>query len=287
MSFFESGTYRFDYHDTTFSAVIDDDTAEMVLTGGAFGEWEAADSELTVSVEGFDIQGTVSINGVPAIVSSPPGGEGGGTAAYAARVTPLSSIRNSRTRSGHTPAPGPRSPRSRAPPTRYAPRPGKDGVTMQDNTLRVFIENEAGSDIKHHYDEDTYKVLRTERVGAEYPYPYGFVPGTLAPDGDAADCFVITHRALRSGAVVDCEPIALLEQTEGGQTDHNVLAVIAGEPIPDLAEVRATISRFIEQFRAGVPGGEGVPGGLLEVEDAFAYVQTCAEAKTDHGDEIR
>jgi inorganic pyrophosphatase len=62
--------------------------------------------------------------------------------------------------------------------------------------ITVFIENEAGSDVKHHYNEETFEVLRTERVGVDYPYPYGFVPGTLAPDGDAADCFVITEVGL-------------------------------------------------------------------------------------------
>lgn len=153
-------------------------------------------------------------------------------------------------------------------------------TTPQHPTLRVFIENEAGSDTKHHYDEDTYKVLRTERVGAEYPYPYGFVPGTMAPDGDAADCFVITGRPLRSGDVVDCRPIALLEQTEGGETDHNVLAVIPGEPPPDLSEVRANITRFVTRFRAGFPGQEAVAGRLLGAEDAIAYVETCAAAKS-------
>ena len=152
-------------------------------------------------------------------------------------------------------------------------------MTLNDKTLRVFIENEAGSDVKHHYNEETYEVLRTERVGAEYPYPYGFVPGTLAPDGDAADCFVITNKTLRSGNFVDCVPVALLEQTEGGDTDHNVLAVLPGAPLPDLDNVQEEIRRFITEFRAGDPGGEGVPGRLLPGDIALAYVASSAAAK--------
>jgi inorganic pyrophosphatase len=151
--------------------------------------------------------------------------------------------------------------------------------TPQLSTLRVFIENEAGSDIKHHYNEETFEVLRTERVGAEYPYPYGFVPGTLAPDGDAADCFVITNRRLQSGDFVDCEPVALLEQTEGGATDHNVIAMIPGEQRVDLAEVQATISTFVAQFRAGFPGQEAIPGRLLPAEKALEYLETCEAAR--------
>lgn len=149
----------------------------------------------------------------------------------------------------------------------------------QPPRLRVFIENEAGSNIKHHYNEDTFEELRTERVGAKYPYPYGFVPGTLAPDGDAADCFVLTEHAIPTGEFVDCEPVALLEQTEGGHTDHNVLAVIPGEPPPALIEAQRRISRFIEDFRADTPEQKGIAGRLLPVSEALAYVEECVAAR--------
>lgn len=153
----------------------------------------------------------------------------------------------------------------------------------QPPRLRVFIENEAGSNIKHHYNEQTFEVLRTEHVGANYPYPYGFVPGTLAPDGDCADCFVLTEQAIRTGEFVDCEPVALLEQTEGGDTDHNVLAVVAGGAKPDLAEAQRRISHFIEEFRADTPDQQGVAGRLLPVTDALAYVEECLAAREVSG----
>lgn len=145
--------------------------------------------------------------------------------------------------------------------------------------ITVFIENQAGSDVKHHYHEETLRLLRTERVGAEYPYPYGFVPHTLAPDGDAADCFVITDRVLRSGETVVCEPVALLEQTEGGVTDHDVLAVLPGEPVPDLDAAVAGFARFFARFMAGVPGREAAIGRLLPAGDAVAYLEGCAAAR--------
>ena len=142
-------------------------------------------------------------------------------------------------------------------------------------TITVFIENEAGSDVKHHYDEETLEVIRTERVGAPYPLPYGFVPGTLAPDGDAADCFVMTTGAIPTGTTVQCEIVALLEQTEGGETDHNVLGVVPGETVPDLEEIRAVIQAFSRLFMAGVPGREIVMGRLLPASDAVAYIEEC------------
>ncbi|MGI9586483.1 MAG: inorganic diphosphatase [Acidimicrobiia bacterium] len=145
--------------------------------------------------------------------------------------------------------------------------------------IAVFIENEAGSDIKHHYDEATFEVIETERVGAEYPYPYGFVPGTLAPDGDAVDCFVLTSRELRSGTTIHCEPLALLEQTEGGEVDHNILAVPQGDPAPNLLAAQEIIGSFLDKFMAGVAERRAVMGRLLPVDDAITYLADHRTAK--------
>ena len=142
--------------------------------------------------------------------------------------------------------------------------------------LRVFIENEAGSDVKHHYDEENLVLLRTERVQAPYPFPYGFVPGTRAPDGDCVDCFVITSRRLRTGDLVDCEPFGLMEQTEAGFTDHNVLAVPAGEAIPDRETLSGVLSEFVGRVFAGMPGRETTVGRFLSAAEAGAYLAACA-----------
>lgn len=144
--------------------------------------------------------------------------------------------------------------------------------------ITVFIENEAGTDLKHHYDEATFEVLRTEHVGADYPYPYGFVPGTLAPDGDAADCFVVTTEAVPTATRLECTPVALIEQTEGGLTDHNVIAVPAGQDVPDLVEVQARIGFFVARFMPGVIERESVMGRLLPASAATAYVNECRAA---------
>lgn len=150
-------------------------------------------------------------------------------------------------------------------------------------TIEVFIENEAGTTTKHHYDERTLVLQRTEQVHAAYPWPYGFVPGTVAPDGDAADCFVITDRGFPTGTTVACEPIALMEQTEGGAVDHNVIAVLPGDPHPDLGPVVAAITDFGTRAFAGMPGREIEAGRLLPAAAALAYLEDCARAFRDAG----
>lgn len=142
-------------------------------------------------------------------------------------------------------------------------------------SVRVFIENVAGSNLKHHHDEDRFVVTQVERVGAPFPYPYGFVPGTLAPDGDAVDCFVVTGRPLRTGDLVDAEIAGLMEQTDGGGANHNIVAVLPGDPPPDLAAVREELARFIVEVFRDLPGRESTAGHLLPVGDALAYLAAC------------
>jgi inorganic pyrophosphatase len=140
--------------------------------------------------------------------------------------------------------------------------------------VRVFIENEAGSSDKNTYDERTLAFVRRERVSRPYPYPYGFVLGTRGGDGDAVDCFVLTGTPLRSGTVVDCEPLGLLEQVEDGEIDHKVLAALAGEDVA-LDDAIKAVTDFIAGVFAHIPGKRMSLGRLLPRAEAEAYVRQC------------
>lgn len=139
--------------------------------------------------------------------------------------------------------------------------------------ITAFIENPSGSTIKHVYDEETLELLGTTEASRAYPYAYGFLPGTHAPDGDSVDCFVLTRSSLPSGHQVACTSIALLEQIEDGEIDHNVLAVPEGEPAPDLMEVVQTLRDFIHHVFDHIPGKEMQVGRLLGPAEAIAYIR--------------
>ncbi len=83
MSFFDDGTFRFDYLKTTFTETIDGFLARFVLNGGSYGTWEAAGGMLTVQIEGQDIQLDLYLDGVLSLTNTPPGGTGGGSVPYA------------------------------------------------------------------------------------------------------------------------------------------------------------------------------------------------------------
>jgi inorganic pyrophosphatase len=112
--------------------------------------------------------------------------------------------------------------------------------------FKVFIENEAGSNSKNHHNERTLTFERAESVSRVYPFPYGFIIDTAAADGDCLDCFVITDRQLRTGDVVECEAVGLMEQTESGLTDNNVLARLLDEQPSLTRELEGVLDEFVQ-----------------------------------------
>jgi inorganic pyrophosphatase len=141
--------------------------------------------------------------------------------------------------------------------------------------MQVFIENEAGSREKRTFDERSLQHLKTATVSAPYPFPYGFVLGTVSGDGDAVDCFVLTSRPLASGSTVACTAVGLLEQVEDGETDHKVVAVPEGEPETVTPPQEAALRAFVGAVFAHVPGKTMTVGRLLGRNAAEDYVRQC------------
>lgn len=143
--------------------------------------------------------------------------------------------------------------------------------------FKVFIQNEAGSSTKHRHDEKTLVLQRTEQVSRAYPFPYGFVIGTTADDELNVDCFVITNRPLRTGQIVACEPIALMEQIDAGIEDHNVIARLADEYVEITRELEDTLIDFVCHAFEHVPDKPVEVGRFLEAEAARKHIRVHAE----------
>ena len=146
-------------------------------------------------------------------------------------------------------------------------------------TIRVFIENEAGSATKHIYDEQTLEFVKSEEVARPYPYPYGFVLDTLGGDGDSVDCFVVTDRPMHSADIIDCIPVHLLEQIEDDEIDHKILSVPTGSPAEIGENTLSGIRSFIESVFSHIPGKKMQLGSLHGAAEARRYIQSCSLLK--------
>jgi len=91
--------------------------------------------------------------------------------------------------------------------------------------VHVVIETPQHARAKFKYDLTLrcFVLSRQLAGGLSYPYAFGFVPSTLAADGDPLDAMVISNVASFAGLVLRCRPIGVLqvEQTEKGKTVRN------------------------------------------------------------------
>lgn len=145
--------------------------------------------------------------------------------------------------------------------------------------MKVFIENEAGTDQKNLYNEKTLEYKKTITVSRKYPFPYGFIVDTTSGDGDNLDCFLITDTPLKTGQVVECEPIGIMEQFENGTEDHNVLAQLEGEIAEVDTDVVAKLTQFVLHVFDHRPGKVVTVERFLDKAEAEKYIAKCLDVK--------
>jgi inorganic pyrophosphatase len=138
--------------------------------------------------------------------------------------------------------------------------------------VQVFIQNEAGSDQKNYHDERRLIWQRAVTVSKPYPFPYGFIVATTADDGGNIDAFVITDQPLKTGQLLECEVLGLMEQFEDGHIDHNVLVRPAGSSgtVDDL--IRSRLSTFVMTVFSHVPGKDISVGQFLDAVAAQRHI---------------
>ncbi len=146
----------------------------------------------------------------------------------------------------------------------------------------VVVEIPQGSGIKYEVDKETGLVFvdRFLFTAMYYPFNYGFIPQTLADDGDPVDVLVISREPVVPGSVLRARPIGVLDMRDEEGIDTKVIAVPHSKIDPsyekvktveDLPEiVRERIKHFFEHYK------ELEPGKWVKVE-SFRGVQAAIE----------
>ncbi|NMF58915.1 inorganic diphosphatase [Pseudanabaena yagii] len=123
--------------------------------------------------------------------------------------------------------------------------------------LNVLIEIPAGSKNKYEFDKDlnAFALDRVLYSSVQYPYDYGFVPNTLADDGDPLDGMVIMDQPTFPGCVIPARPIGMLIMIDGGDRDEKILCVPAKDPryadVKSLADIAPhRLDEIAEFFRS-------------------------------------
>ena len=132
--------------------------------------------------------------------------------------------------------------------------------------INVFIEIPQGSGIKYELDKDSEIIVvdRFNYTSMSYPFNYGFIPNTMAEDGDPVDVLVLSSYPVSPGTVIPSRPIGMLEMEDEAGIDTKILAVptVKVDPfyshINDIADIddstKTKIRHFFDHYKEIEPG---------------------------------
>jgi inorganic pyrophosphatase len=135
------------------------------------------------------------------------------------------------------------------------------------NDFNVIIEIPAHADpVKYEVDKASGAIFVDRFMGTAMHYPcnYGYIPHTIAGDGDPVDVLVVSQFALPPGVVVRCRPVGMLGMTDEAGEDAKVLAVPVDKLTPmyrsvesprDLPQITLDqIAHFFAHYKDLEPG---------------------------------
>jgi inorganic pyrophosphatase len=142
--------------------------------------------------------------------------------------------------------------------------PPRDSET---GAVHVVVETPRGSRSKIKFDEDLalFKIAHVLPAGAVFPFDFGFVPGTLAEDGDPLDVLVLFDGSTFAGCLVLARLVGVIEaeQVEEGRKSRNdrLLAVAVESrqhrDVESIGSVGAQLLEEIEHFFASYNEAHG------------------------------
>jgi inorganic pyrophosphatase len=132
-------------------------------------------------------------------------------------------------------------------------------TTDAKGTFRAVLESPQGSRNKLKFvpEDDTFAVSASLPAGMEFPFDFGFIPGTRAQDGDPLDVLVLMDAPAYPGCVVSIRLLGVIEadqtDTDGKTTRNDRLVALAegsterGDP-HRLRDLEGSLLDQIESF---------------------------------------
>lgn len=152
------------------------------------------------------------------------------------------------------------------------------------NSFDVLIEIPKGSRNKYEYDFELKKIRYDRMIFSSMMYPadYGFIPETLALDGDPLDVLVLVTEPTFPGCVMEVKPIGVFHMEDEKGPDEKIICVPVSDPVWNklnkLGEVNPHLISEIEHFFQVYKDLEKKKvnvGGWGDVEEAKEIISKC------------
>lgn len=153
-------------------------------------------------------------------------------------------------------------------------------------TFDVLIEIPKGSRNKYEYDFELKKIRYDRMIFSSMMYPadYGFIPKTLALDGDPLDVLVLVTEPTFPGCVMEVKPIGVFHMADEKGPDEKIICVPISDPIwnklNDLSDVNVHLVKEIEHFFQVYKDLENKKvdvGGFGDVFEARDIIHKCVD----------
>lgn len=161
--------------------------------------------------------------------------------------------------------------------------PGKHSPEL----VNAVVEIPFGSRIKYEIDHVT-NLVKVDRVlysPIHYPAEYGYIPHTLADDGDPLDILVMIQGATYPGVIVEARPIGMLRMRDDKGQDDKIMSVAVNDPnyahVQDLKDLPPHLLREIEHFfltYKNLEAKDVQSDGWADRAEAHATIEKCIQA---------
>ena len=150
--------------------------------------------------------------------------------------------------------------------------------------IEVVVEIPKGTRNKYEASEDgTIWLDRMLFTSTRYPEDYGYVPHTLAEDGDPCDAMVMLEEPTFPGCHIHARPVGVFLMQDEEGLDAKLLCVPSSDPrsdsildLEDIPEhVRKEIAHFFDIYKDLEPGKGTQPRGWADRATAEATVEAA------------
>src|SRR5918995_1085941 len=126
--------------------------------------------------------------------------------------------------------------------------------SLPDMLVDMVVEIPKGSRNKYEIDHATGRIYldRMLFTATRYPADYGYIPDTLAEDGDALDALALVSEPTFPGCWVRIKPVGLFVMEDQGKEDLKILGVPTGDPVwrnaEKLSDIPSHLLHELEHF---------------------------------------
>jgi len=158
----------------------------------------------------------------------------------------------------------------------------------RDRLVQVVIETPAGSRNKFAFDpkQSVFTLKNVLPAGMTFPYDFGFLPKTIAPDGDPIDVLLLMDEPAFPGITVRARLIGVIEgvQLDGKKKIRNDRLVAVAEAnhayakVQKLSDLPGKWIKELESFFVNYHGLEGKTYRLLGWKGAHVAFELVKKA---------